>query len=167
MEEDKPITMSYTVEIDPSARAGVDHPTNLYAKVDYKNVEGQIAAKYFPIPEVQVPASGKITINKKVTGGDTNKEFIIYVDGPDDHTWTMLLKDGEEKTIEGLGAGTYTIREVVPMNYKLVSIEPSEVTFSLESLDEENFVTITNKKTNDGWFWDEDTKNNILRVGNW
>ena len=108
---------------------------------------------------------GTITVNKVVQTGSTDKKFAIYVEG-EGHTWTMLLAHGQSATIAGLGPGTYTIREVVPMDYELVSISPlTIVTIGPDSTDRN--VTVTNKKVNDSWFRDDDEKTNTFKLGFW
>lgn len=109
---------------------------------------------------------GAITVTKVVANGSSSKKFPIYVEG-NGQTWSMLLSDGESATIQGLEPGTYTIREVVPMNYKLESISPSQVIFTEENISVPQSVTVTNRKVNDSWFWDEDEKINTFRVGFW
>ena len=52
--------------------------------------------------------------------------------------------------------GTYTISEIVPMNYENIGIQPSEITLTRE--ESEKSVVVTNKRTNDGWFYDDDEK---------
>jgi hypothetical protein len=77
----------------------------------------------------------------------------------------MLLADGESATITGLIPGTYTIRETVPMYYRLVSINPSTVTIAPDSLTGE--VVVTNRKVKDNWFEDDDEVINTFKVGIW
>lgn len=157
-------TMSYTVEIGPDAQSGVLYPTNKPTYVDYTNVENESARKHFPIPKVAVEALGKIKITKKVEpGGSTTKRFPIYVEG-NGHTWSMLLAHGQSATITGLAPGDYTIREVVPMDYKLVPGGQGTVKFTVDNLAETFEVTLTNRKVNDSWFRDEDERINTFRV---
>ncbi len=108
---------------------------------------------------------GSITVVKKVlpNGSDT-KVFPVYVEG-NGNTWSMLLADGELATITGLAPGTYTIREVVPIYYRLVSISPSTVTIGPDNLTGK--VTVTNRKVGNPWFWDDDEEFNNFSVGLW
>lgn len=108
---------------------------------------------------------GSITVTKVVqAGGSTSKTFPIYLEG-NGHTWSMLLADGESATVGGLKPGTYTIREVVLMDYRLVSISPSTVTITPTSLT--GNVTVTNRKVNDSWLRDDDEAINTFKVGVW
>lgn len=168
IQQGSPPEMSYIVEIDPSALSGVLYPTNKATYVDYTNIDGQSARKQFLIPKVGINAIGVIEITKEFagTGGDANKQFAIYVEG-EGHTWSMLLAAGQLGRIAGLSPGTYTIREVVPMGYKLVGISPLEVTFTAADLNEVKKVTVTNKKTGEPWFHDDDDKVNEFKMGTW
>ncbi len=116
---------------------------------------------------------GSITVTKTVTpGGSTTKKFTIYVEGEDGRVWSMRLAHGESATIFGLKANNYTcaIREVVPMDYTLMSItgftmSDAKVTITGGSLNHQ--VTVTNKKVNDYWFRDDDEAVNSFNVRFW
>ncbi len=170
--EGQPATMSYIVQIDDSAQSGVLYPTNKDTFVDYKNINDQDARKYFDVPKVKIEGEGEIKITKSVQGGDSNnKRFAIYLIKEDDSSgqvWSALLADGETATITGLGTGTYTIREVVPMGYESVGIDPLTVTFTAGDPTAVVNVTVTNKKVDEPWFRDDDEKTNTFRLaGNW
>ncbi len=169
IQQGSPPEMSYIVEIDPSALSGVLYPTNKETYVDYTNIDGDDAKKQFPIPKVGIDAIGVIEITKEFTGtgGDANKQFAIYVEDGNGGRWSMLLAAGQSDRIAGLSPGTYTIREVVPMGYKLVGISPLEVTFTAADLNEVKKVTVTNKKTGEPWFRDDDDKVNEFKLGTW
>jgi hypothetical protein len=94
---------------------------------------------------------------------DANKEFDIFVNGPNGTEYVVTLKNGESVTLENLEIGTYTISEIVPMNYKLVGITNSSISLSLNNLDGSS--TVTNKPDNDGWFYDDDPLVNKFKVG--
>jgi len=50
-------------------------------------------------------------------------------------TWGGAAGPTESQPLSrGLGLGTYTIRETVPMNYRLLSIEPATVTITVDDL---------------------------------
>jgi uncharacterized repeat protein (TIGR01451 family) len=109
---------------------------------------------------------GTITIKKMVQSPkpeDANKEFDIFVNGPNGTEYVVTLKNGESVTLENLEIGTYTISEIVPMNYKLVGITNSSISLSLNNLDGSS--TVTNKPDNDGWFYDDDPLVNKFKVG--
>ena len=167
--EGYPATMSYIVEIDPSAQSGVLYPTNKPTHVDYTNVLGDPAKKYFPIPKAGIEAAGSIKITKTVQDDDgSGKRFPIYVVRAEDgRTWSALLAHGETASITGLGVGTYSISEVIPMGYEFISISSSPVIFTVENPTAEFTVTVINKKVNKPWFWDEDEKTNTFKVGLW
>ncbi|NLA05738.1 MAG: VWA domain-containing protein [Firmicutes bacterium] len=165
VEEGSPVTMSYIVEIDAGAASGALYPTNKETFVEYTNVNGEPARKRFPIPRVGIEAAGVITITKAVQpGGSTGKRFPIYVEG-EGRTWAVLLAHGERASIAGLAPGTYTIREVVPMDYRLEGISPVTVILTAGNLAEEVEVTVINKKVNDSWFRDDDTVTNTFKIG--
>lgn len=168
--EGQPATMSYIVQIDASAQSGVLYPTNKDTFVDYKNINDQNARKYFGVPKVKIEGEGVIEITKSVQDGDSNnKRFAIYlIKEGSSQVWSALLADGETATITGLGTGTYTIREVVPMGYESVGINPLTVTFTAENPAAAFKVTVTNKKVGKPWFRDDDEKTNTFRLaGNW
>ncbi|NMD43672.1 MAG: VWA domain-containing protein, partial [Firmicutes bacterium] len=168
--EGQPATMSYIVQIDASAQSGVLYPTNKDTFVDYKNINDQNAKKYFDVPKVKIEGEGVIKITKSVQGGDSNnKRFAIYlIKEGSSQVWSVLLANGEIATITGLGTGTYTIREVVPMGYESVGINPLTVTFTAGNPTAVVNVTVTNKKVDEPWFRDDDEKTNTFKViGNW
>jgi hypothetical protein len=158
------------VQIDASAQSGVLYPTNKDTFVDYKNINDQNAKKYFDVPKVKIEGEGVIKITKSVQGGDSNnKRFAIYlIKEGSSQVWSVLLANGEIATITGLGTGTYTIREVVPMGYESVGINPLTVTFTAGNPTAVVNVTVTNKKVDEPWFRDDDEKTNTFKViGNW
>lgn len=167
VEEGSPAIMSYIVEIHSDATSGVLYPTNKETSVAYTNIYDQTATKPFPIPNAGIEAAGTIVITKQVQNGDSSgKKFPIYVESGS-RTWSVLLAHGQSATITGLGVGTYTIREVVPMSYRPVGISPSTVTFTVDNPAAEFTVTVTNKKVDDPWFRDDDEKVNTFKLGTW
>lgn len=110
------------------------------------------------------PPQGKITITKTVVNPkDPNQEFDIFINGPNGTQYVVTLKSGESKTIENLDLGSYTISEIVPMNYKLVGISNPSITLTVNNL--EHSTIVTNKHDNDGWFYDDDIRKNTFKVG--
>ncbi|NBI05952.1 vWA domain-containing protein [Senegalia massiliensis] len=105
---------------------------------------------------------GSITIEKIVINEDPSTKFSIWIDGPEEKQWALYIKEGETKTIENLKPGNYNINEIVPMNYELVGYSQQIVTISSENLHQT--VTITNKRINDSWFYDDDEKPNKFKV---
>lgn len=111
---------------------------------------------------------GSITLSKDVTNENTTKAFAIWVTGPlnpdgsptpDTKQWATWIKEDETPIIKPLKAGLYTIKEVVPMNYKLVSIT-GEVTLTMADMHHE--ALIVNERSNYSWFTDEDERVNIF-----
>ncbi len=105
---------------------------------------------------------GSITLHKDVNNIDTDREFDIWVYGPEGHYWTASIKEGETQKIWPLKPGTYTVTEVVPMNYQQVSITSSTVTLSVGNMHQD--VYIVNRLSNTSWFTDEDKKINAFTV---
>jgi hypothetical protein len=106
---------------------------------------------------------GKITITKTVDNSksvDEDKEYDIFIYGPDGIEYVVSLKNQEKVTLENLYLGEYEVRETVPMNYELVEIINSNITLTSESL--EGSSTVINKPDNDGWFYDDDTRINTF-----
>ncbi|NLJ41154.1 MAG: VWA domain-containing protein [Clostridiales bacterium] len=114
---------------------------------------------------VRVP-TGSIAITKKVenylASKDKNQVFDILVFKDGVLYTTVSLKHNENKTINNLPLGTYTIKEVVPMNYKKVGITNRSITLNSSRLAGETIIK--NKRSNDGWFHDNDEKNNKFKV---
>ena len=78
-----------------------------------------------------VKPKGHLTVSKAVQNlqsKDANREFYIWVFGPNGNAWTVTLKNGESKTITGLLGGIYTISESPPMNFQLVGISHPSLT---------------------------------------
>lgn len=167
--------MKYTVALDYSAEGGVYYLANKPTYIDYTNIDGLAAKKYFPIPEFRLRAL-KFTKLLENSNGE-NKEFDIVLEGPTGQykkVWTVSLKQGESKAIKGLLPGTYTIKEIVPMNYKLINMSGGSITYVTKNTyelviceDDWNIsINVENKKDNDGWFWhDPDPKVNSFKVG--
>lgn len=165
--------MKYKVALDYSAEGGVYYPANKPTYIEYENIEGDPAKKYFPIPEFRLRA---LSVTKIVTGSG-NKEFDILLEGPNGQykkNWVVSLKSGETKSIKGLVPGTYTVQEIVPMNYKLLGMSGGGIshlagnTYELVigNNDWDIEINVSNEKDNDGWFWDDpDPKVNSFSVG--
>ncbi|MDD3839160.1 MAG: VWA domain-containing protein [Clostridia bacterium] len=105
---------------------------------------------------------GSLTITKTVQNENTDRKFSIWIYGPQDRKWAVLLQNGETATINNLKPGSYTIKEVVPMNFQKLGEDQDIVVITRENLDVS--MTITNKKVNDKWFYDEDEVINRFNV---
>lgn len=110
---------------------------------------------------------GELTITKTIKDDPDNKyedkEFDIFIYGPNNKTYVVSLKSGCSITLTGLEYGEYRIEEVVPMNFKLVDIT-NNGTVEIGKDNKEPKVIIENKHTNDGWFTDEDEVENKFTV---
>ncbi len=170
-------TMAYRLYMSFDAGLGVAYPTNGATPIDYQNINGHNARKYFDVPTCKMRG---ITFKKLLD--DTlyqDTEFDIVLEGPEglyQKTWTVSLTPGNEKTVKGLLPGIYTVREIVPMNFELIGISIGEDClngtggiYSLEVSDEDWSidVSITNGRSNDGWFWDDDQVSNTFQVTVW
>lgn len=108
---------------------------------------------------------GEIRITKTVQSDrpeDANKEFDIFIYGPEGREYVVSLKPGATKTLKGLKHGSYRVSEVVPMNFKLVRISNNPIVLS--KTNKIASVNVINKRVNDGWFEDEYTKKNNFFV---
>jgi hypothetical protein len=170
-------TMKYRLYMSFDADLGVDYPTNGDTPIDYQNIDGNNARKYFEVPTCKMRG---ITFEKLLD--DTlyqNTEFDIVLQGPEgpyQQTWTVSLTPGSGKTVKGLLPGIYTVREIVPMNFEPIGIYTGEDCLgstggicSLEVSDEDWSidVSVTNRRSNDGWFWDDDQVTNTFQVAVW
>lgn len=109
-------------------------------------------------------ADGELTITKYVNGSHNNQEFDIFIYGPNDKVYVVTLHDGESATLTGLEYGEYRVEETVPMNYKLVGMTSGGIV-TINKTNKYESVTVTNERTNDGWFWDDDVKINSFAIG--
>ena len=106
-------------------------------------------------PEVEKP-TGSIEITNRVRNPnkkDKNKEFDIFINGPDKSLYTISLTKGESLKINNLKIGDYTISTIIPMNYGLVRIENKAISITSKDLDKE--TTIIYELRNKSWFYSE------------
>jgi hypothetical protein len=154
--------MKYKVALDYSAEGGEYYPANKPTYISYKNVDGDNGKKYFPIPEFRLRELKFTKILSNGKQGDSNKKFGIILEGPAGpykKTWTVSIKPGQSKKIKGLLPGTYTVKEVVPMNFKLTGVSGGGISSSgqlvIGANDWKVSIDVKNKRSNDGWFWDD------------
>ncbi len=170
--EGKTYWMKYTVTMKDEAEPGTLYPTNGPTSIDYTNIDDQSAKKYFqPIPEYRIRG---VTFTKVLDDPNySDKEFSIELEGAGSKKWHLSLEPGESQIIKGLPAGTYTVREIVPMNFALVGMTGDQVTgpdangsyqMVIEDSDWNLEVSIENERSNDGWFWDDDEVINTFHV---
>ncbi|MGG7097117.1 hypothetical protein [Clostridium sardiniense] len=85
-----------------------------------------------------------------------NQIFTINLIGNDGSTQSIALKNGQIGQFQDIKYGVvYTVKESVPMNYKLESINGDEVkgyTFTMGSDIDNTNITIDNAYSDDGWF---------------
>lgn len=85
-----------------------------------------------------------------------NQIFTINLIGNDGSTQSIALKNGQIGQFQDVKYGVvYTVKESVPMNYKLESINGDEVkgyTFTMGSDIDNTNITIDNAYLDDGWF---------------
>jgi len=163
-----PYTYLWTCDTEPGWSANVPNPS-VYPDTTTRytvTVTDQYGCSKSDDVLVTV-LTGSITVTKHVEAGDKHKKFTIYVEGEDGKLWSMRLAHGESATIHGLKANGYrcTIREVVPMDYRLEGIEPSSVVITADTLAYK--VTVTNRKVNDSWFRDWDEQENTFHLDFW
>ncbi len=106
---------------------------------------------------------GEITITKIVENYSGDQVFDIFIYGSNGKTYTLTLKNRESGKIEGLEYGEYEIKEIIPMNFELVSISTKVITISPSNIVDSAIVT--NRRNNDGWFYDDDELVNNITVG--
>ena len=170
--EGKTYCMKYTVTMKDEAEPGTLYPTNGPTSIDYTNIDDESAKKYFqPIPKYRIRG---VTFTKVLDDPNyADKEFSIELEGAGSKKWHLSLKPGESQIIKGLPAGTYTVREIVPMNFALVGMTGDQVTgpdangsyqIVIEDSDWNLEVLIENERSNDGWFWDDDEVINTFHV---
>ncbi|HOV65972.1 MAG TPA: VWA domain-containing protein [Bacillota bacterium] len=170
-------TMKYRVYMSFDANLGEDYPTNGPTPIDYLNVYGAGARKYFNIPMCKMRG---VTFEKLLD--DTayqHAEFDVKLEGPDGpykQLWTVSLTPGGRKTVKGLLPGTYTVKEIVPMNFELVEMIGDGVSeidsagiYQLVICDDDwdLEVLVENERSNEGWFWDDHQVVNTFQVGNY
>ena len=99
---------------------------------------------------------------------DPDRYFTIQVEGSDGKKYIVEAQPGKDYILQNLRYGKsidegnfvgveYTVTEIVPMNYKLISREKLKVTLEVknnESNDDEK-VFVKNKKVNDSYFFDD------------
>lgn len=99
---------------------------------------------------------------------EKNRKFTLNLNGSDNKIYTVAAKHKDVYTIDNLTYGrTYTVNEIVPMNYTLTSI-----TVDKDSVKDTNLnhsykgktVVFTNKRTNNNWFFDENRIENEFKL---
>lgn len=169
--------------------------TNVNATMNYKDKNNQDKEITFQVPEVNIPyKKGSITIEKEVINKDGLKapkddNFNILLKG-NSNSYAFNLKGGESKKInftlkhkdakvsdenlakqDFLNIGEFNIKEIVPMNYEIQSIivNNENVTnnpkVTINNVNTDIKIKITNKYVNDNYFYDKDEKKNLLKVG--
>lgn len=158
----EPYTYKWTTPSDPNWESNLQNPILTPEDDTYYIVEviDAYGCKKTDTMFIKV-IKGKITIIKKVVDGNSAETFPVYIRG-DGKQWAHLAYNGSITTINNLRLGDYSIDEVVPARYKLVSISSPVVSIDRNNLD--ITVTITNKKNPGGYFDDKDEKDNLFKV---
>lgn len=116
--------------------------------VPYGNQEGYRAATYYAKFERDV---FDLQITKHVTGkgANPNQTFVFTVkDEANETVSTIVLKNGETKTIKGLPVGTYTVTEDTAWSWQY---KPDEVTKNVKINGTTAEVTFTNTYSKSNW----------------
>lgn len=94
-----------------------------------------------------------------------NRTFTIMVKGDDGTQYNIEAEKDKEYILSNLKYGvTYTVSEIVPMNYKLISIndeESNEYLINLTGPNKDQSVIVKNKKVNDNFWTDESKCTNV------
>lgn len=89
----------------------------------------------------------------------------------DNKVQTVAIKNGQTAQFTGLKYGhSYTIKESIPMNYKLESINGNKSksdTFTMGFDIDNSMITVTNSYSDNGWFeWYENVANKLKTASN-
>lgn len=158
--EDESYWMKYKVALDYKATPGVLYPVNESSYVNYENIDNNSARKYFPIAKFKLKG---LTLGKRVLNNRGSGEFDIVVEGPlgpYSKTWTVSLARGENKTIKGLLPGSYSVREIIPMNY----CAENNYNLIIDENDWDIYLTLSSQVNNDRWFFSDDKVTNDFSI---
>lgn len=95
-----------------------------------------------------------LTISKAVTGdgANPNQTFVFDVkDSTGKVVTTIVLKDGEQKTITGLAVGTYTVTEDTNWSWSYSIVGDNNKTATLSSTTTSATVAVTNHYNSHNW----------------
>jgi len=95
-----------------------------------------------------------LTISKTVTGdgANPNQTFVFNVkDSAGKLVTTIVLKDGEHKTITGLAVGTYTVTEDTNWSWSYSIVDGNNKQAALSSAEPSNTVAVTNHYDSHNW----------------
>ena len=95
-----------------------------------------------------------LTISKTVTGegANPNQTFVFDVkDSTGKVVTTIVLKDGEEKTITGLAVGTYTVTEDTNWSWSYSIVDGNDKTATLGGTTSSATVAVTNHYDSHNW----------------
>lgn len=95
-----------------------------------------------------------LTISKAVTGdgANPNQTFVFDVkDSTGKLVTTIVLKDGEQKTITGLAVGTYTVTEDTNWSWSYSIVGDNNKTATLSSTTTSATVAVTNHYNSHNW----------------
>lgn len=95
-----------------------------------------------------------LTISKTVTGDGANQNQTFVFDVKDSTgklVTTIVLKDGEQKTITGLAVGTYTVTEDTNWSWSYSIVGDNNKQVALSSAEPSATVTVTNHYDSHNW----------------
>lgn len=95
-----------------------------------------------------------LTIAKNVTGNGANQNQTFVFDVKDSAgkvVTTIVLKDGEEKTITGLAVGTYTVTEDTNWSWSYSIVDGNNKTATLSGTTPSATVAVTNNYNSHNW----------------
>ena len=95
-----------------------------------------------------------LTISKTVTGegANQNQTFVFDVkDSTGKLVTTIVLKDGEQKTITGLAVGTYTVTEDTNWSWSYSIVDGNNKTATLSGTTPSATVAVTNNYNSHNW----------------
>ena len=161
------------MELGPDVPREWDQDGNLLGEVEpiEEVIDGQ--TRYYASARItfiyERIDDGELTIIKELSNNSSDEDgsrvfdiFIYGPDGDDRKVYVVTLTPGTQATLAGLKYGEYTIEEIVPMNFTQKSISSKTITLNMQN--KISTVTITNERTNDGWFYDDDRKDNHFTV---
>lgn len=146
-------SFNYVVTNDDAVIGEVINQATVTGTYENSNVtkfsKAEVSVDVVPLPS--------LSLEKIVIGSENEDDlFTIQVQGSDGTAFNVRLEAGETVTLEPMKYGvTYTIKEIVPMNYTLKDIsgdinEKYEVSVTTDQQDYK--VVITNEVTNTKWF---------------
>lgn len=114
----------------------------------------QQAVSSEPVPFTITVNTCSLTISKKVTGdgANPNQTFVFDVeDSTGKVVTTIVLKDGEQKTITGLAVGDYTVVEDTAWSWSYELVDEGNASATLNKDNPNGEVKVTNSVKGTNW----------------